>query len=226
MSSLRIWIIGTVVAILAVFAGGWFLGAQPLLAAAATTETSALNAQAQNQGMQVKLANLAKVAAKQSDMKVQSKVLRKAVPSILKPNTLIRRLREVAALDGVTLQSVTPGAATAYAPPPSAVPAAAPAAAPANGPTPVSTPAAAAAAAAPASTTPSIAKTDPLVTSANFTVVPVAVVVEGTADAVLKFSTDIQNDERVFLVNGYSTTVDDGGIVTGSLSGYVYTLKR
>lgn len=200
--NLRIWGLVSGAAIVAVLAGGWFVGVQPQLAAADTSTQTAVGQEAQNQVTRVKLAGLAKAAAKVDAMTAQNAVLLKSVPTILKPNTFIRRVSEVAALDGVTVMSVAPGLAVPY-----------------SAPAPV-----AAAGAAPA---PALAATAPSITAANFTVVPVTVIVTGDADSALQFAHDIQNDERTFAVTGYQTAkAEDSADVTATLNGFIYTLKR
>lgn len=200
--NLRIWGLVSGAAVVAVLAGGFFLGVQPQLAAADSAAQAAASTDAQNMATQAKLVSLSKAAAKIEPMKAENAVLLKSVPTILKPNTFIRRVNEVALLNGVTVMSVTPGAAVAYAPP-VAVPSA-------NG--------------LPA---PELAKGNPLITPANFTVVPVSVVVNGSAGDVLQYSHDIQNDERTFAVTGYQTAKDETtSTVTATISGYIYTLKR
>jgi Tfp pilus assembly protein PilO len=206
--SLRIWVIAAVAAVVAVVAGGWFIGVQPQLAAAATTSQNATGVEAQNRATMLKLARLTKAAAKVDSMKVENETLLKAVPTILKPNTFIRRITEVAALDGVEVKIVSPDAAVPYAPPASMTAAGS---APVGGGAPA----------------PVLAKTDPMITAANFTVVPVTTTVTGTADSVLQFTHDIQNDQRTFAVTGLELTKDDKtSTVTAMLSGDIYTLKR
>ena len=234
----RIWIAVAAAAVLALLMGGWFLGAQPMLASAASADDATANLVAQNQGLQSKLVGLAKSAAKTDQLTAEAVVLNKSVPSSLKPNTFVRRVNEVAAQDDVTVQAVTPGSAVAYTPPASvqaalaasaasAAAAAAPAPAATTTPTPAATPAVAA---APAAQAPvhTLGTTNPLITGANFTVVPMIVTVKGTPDATLQFVKDIQRDERLFLVSGYSTSAgdDNSAAVTAVLTGSIYTLTN
>lgn len=205
--NLRIWGIACGAAAVAVLAGGWFLGVQPAFASAAAATQTADGIDAQNQATRIKLASLTKAAAKLDSLQATDALLLKSVPSVLKPNTFIRRVGEVAALDGVSVVSITPGDAVAYSAPASV----------------------SSADAAPAGTaaSPALAATSPLITPANFTAVPVAVAISGSADAVVQFTHDVQNDERVFAINGIQSTKNDASSdVTSTLSGYIYTLKR
>lgn len=237
--STRIWALVCAVAAVAVLAGGWLLGVQPQFDTAAAADASTSAVETTNQGIQVRLSGLAKVAARQQEMQEQDAVLRKSVPAILKPNTLIRRINELAALHDVKVQAVAPGDAAAYTAPVAATPstpASATSTTPASAgtPTPAATPAPAATTptpvagggAATAAAGPQLALTDPLITPDNFVAVPVTVTVTGTVEDILTFSTALQNDERVFLVNGVAISKDDQGVASGTLKGYVYTLKR
>jgi Tfp pilus assembly protein PilO len=226
--SLRIWVIVSAVVVVAIVAGGWFAGVQPQIAAAAATGLNATSVETQNRATRLKLAALTKAAARLDTMQAQNAVLQKAVPSVLKPNTFIRRVNELAALDGVDVKSISLGDAVPYTAPASAA-GPAPAAPASEGAAPADATAAdtAAAAAAVQAPAPALAKTDPMISGANFTVVPVGVTVQGGADAVLQFTRDIQNDERVFAVSGLQITKDDkSSEVTAGLTGFIFTLKR
>lgn len=196
--NLRIWGIASGAAVVAVLAGGWFVGVQPQLASAATSSQAAAGVDAQNQATRIKIVGLTKAAAKLDDMKAKDAVLQKSVPSILKPNTFIRRMSEVAALDGVDVVSISPGDAAPYAAPESGI-----------------------------ATSLALGKTSPLITPANFAVVPVTVVVSGAPDSVVQFTHDVQNDQRTFSINGFSSTKSDSSTsVTATLAGNIYVLKR
>jgi hypothetical protein len=196
--SVRIWGIASAAAAVAVLAGGWFIGVQPQLASAATTSQATSAVDAQNQATRIKIMGLTKAAAKLDEMKAQDAVLQKSVPSILKPNTFIRRVSEVAALDGVNVVSISPGDAAPYTTPD------------AGGASGLA-----------------LGKTSPLINASNLAVVPVTVVVSGGADASIQFVHDIQNDQRTFAINGVSTTKSDNSSdVTATIAGYIYVLKR
>lgn len=202
--NLRIWGIAAGAATVAVLAGGWFLGVQPQLAAAAGTAQTTASVEAQNQATTIKIAALTKAAAKLDGMKAEDAVLQKAVPTVLKPNTFIRRVGEVATLNGVDIVSVSPGDSVAYA-----------------------APASASGEATGGGTAIALAKTNPLITGTNLSVVPMTVVVSGQPDDVLQFTHDIQNDQRTFSINGLQTSKNDSSSdVSSALNGYIYVLKR
>lgn len=221
MNSARLWTLGAVVAILALLGGAAGLGVQPLLAAAAAADATTATTNTQNAASRVELARLTRVAATQSALEAQSADLELAIPSALQLNTFTRDIRKIAERDGVTLDSIVPAAGTAYVPPVTAEPAA------------TATPAATdgeAAAPAPAETadprSPWFGATDPMVTSDNFVLVPVSIVVKGTAAATTAFATDVQQGDRVFAVNSFTSTTNPDGVTTAVLGGVIYAIDR
>lgn len=223
----RVWAAGCAGAVVVLAAGGWFVGVQPQLAHADEANAAATATEAQVSATQSKIAVLSKAAASQAELEVKVADLDKAVPDALQANTFVRRVNTIAALDAVDLQSIAVGTAVAYTAPAGA---AAPAAAAAVTPTASATPAPAdtTAAAAPAVVTaPVLAATDPLITPQNFSVVPMTIVVKGTGAAGLQFVKDLQRDERLYLISGYTTSndPDNAANVTTTLTGSVYALK-
>jgi Tfp pilus assembly protein PilO len=196
---IRTWAIACGAGMAIVLAGGWFLGVQPQVAAAATTAQNATNIESQNQATQIKLAELSKAAAKLDTMQATNAALLKSVPTILKPNTFIRRVNEVAALDGVTVVSVNTSDSVAYTSP---------------------------VVVGGSDGVKAFAIANPAITAANFTAVPIVVTVTGTSTATAQFMHDIQNDERVFAISGVQISTDETGVVSSALNGYIYTLKR
>lgn len=224
MTTARLWTLGAVVAVLALIGGAIGLGVQPLLAAAATADASTTAAHAQNDGLRLELAKLSRVAATQSALEAQSAALTTAIPEKLKLNTFTRDLRDTAALDGVVIQSIVPATGSAYAAPASSVQAAAPApsasAAPAASAAPSVAPAPVAAV-----KSPWFGKTDPLITGANFVVVPVTIIVTGTDAATLAFASDVQQMGRLFAVSSVTSATTEG-VTNVSIVGAMYALER
>ena len=221
----RIWAAGCAGAVVVLAAGGWFVGVQPQLAHADETNAAATATEAQVTATQAKVAVLSKAAASQAELEVKVAGLDKAVPDALQANTFVRRVNTVAALDAVDLQSIAVGTAVAYtAPAGTAAPAAAASPTASATPAPADTTAAAAPAVVAA---PVLAATDPLITPQNFSVVPMTIVVKGTGAAGLQFVKDLQRDERLYLISGFTTSndPDDPTNVTTTLTGSVYALK-
>ncbi|WP_375406666.1 hypothetical protein [uncultured Amnibacterium sp.] len=220
MTTARLWTLGAVVAVLALIGGAIGLGVQPLLAAAATADASTTAAHTQNDALRLQLAKLSRVAATQSALEAQSAALTTAIPETLKLNTFTRDLRDTAALDGVVIQSIVPATGSAYAAPASSVQQPAAAATPSAS----AAPSAAPAPVAPVKS-PWLGKTDPLITGANFVVVPVTVVVTGTDAATLAFASDVQRMGRLFAVSSVTSTTTDG-VTNVAIVGAMYALDR
>ena len=232
MNPTRIWTLGAVVAVVAIFGGAAGLGIQPHLAAAAEADASTDAVEAQNMQTSAEIARLTRVAATQPVLEKTQNDLDWAVPPNFRMNSFSKMLRDAAALDGVTITQFAPEAPTLYVPT-----VAAPAATSSTGsttatpaPTPTPTPTPTATAVAPAdaaagSKSPWFGVTDPAITAGNFTVVPVSVTVVGPAAGVVAFATDAQKQRRLFAVTTVTTTYDKvEGTTTGVIAGYVYTL--
>ncbi|MCU1474304.1 hypothetical protein [Amnibacterium sp.] len=228
-NSLRLWVIGSVVTMAALVAGGWFVGAQPLLAAASSASDSANEIAATNQTTQIRLAGLEKQSKDMAGLQAEVDKARTAVPTSLDANSFVERINQIAASSFVTVSvvSVAPGTAQAYSPPASVTTAEAAAAAAAQ-PSASPSPSASAAPVAATPTVPVLAATDPSITGANFTLVPMTVSVKGTQEGTLRFVHAVQTDTRLFLVTGYSLSTDgvSGGKVLATLNGYIYALKQ
>jgi TolA-binding protein len=224
----RLWTVAAVGAIVAVLGIAFALVAQPHLAAASDANSSVAQIRTQNDASRLELARLSKVAATQSTLDDEDAALNESIPSTLKLNLFTRQVQNIAALDQVRIAALTPSAGVAYAAPADAAPVAAtpaPSASASATPAPSSTPAASAAPAVPAGPSPWFGKTDALITTSNFTVVPVTVVVTGTDAAVLDFTRDAQELGRLFAVSAVSTIKDDI-TTTATLTGSVYVLHR
>lgn len=228
-NNLRLWVIGSVAVMAALLAGGWFVGVQPFLAAASDTSDAAAQVAASNQAAQIRLAGLAKQASHLDQLQAQEQAAAAAIPATLGSNSFVDRVNAVAALRGVTVQTVSPGDPQAYAPPASVAAAQAAvvaaqtaAASPSASPSPTPAPAVVAPA------VPVLAASDPSITAANLTVIPMSVSVKGGMEGTLRFVHDLQHDQRLFLVSSYalSTQGQSGSSTVATLNGFVYTLKH
>ncbi|HEV7624202.1 MAG TPA: hypothetical protein VGO26_08705 [Amnibacterium sp.] len=224
-TNLRLWVIGSIALMGALLAAGFLAGVQPLLNAAASASSSAMQIAAVNHATQIRLTGLAGRSSRLDLLQQQEASAAAAVPSSLDANSFVDRVNAVAATAGVKIQSVTPGTAEAYTPPPSAQVAQLAAAArqqanPSPSPSTSAAPVAA--------TVPILAATDPSITSANFTVIPMTVSVKGSMEATLRFTQALQHDRRLFLVSGYSMSTDGQAksTVLATLTGSIYTLKQ
>lgn len=227
MNPFRIWSLGAGLATVAILGATTLLWVQPQLGAAADADASTAQVVKQNAATSLELGRLSRAAADQANLDATEAGLEKAVPSSLKLNTFSRQLRTTAILDGVTIQSLAPDTGVPYSVSGAGAPApAASAAAPVAAATATSSAVAGAATgAAPVTKSPWFGKTDPLITGANLTVVPVTVVVTGSESAVLQYASDVQELDRLFTVASVNTTTAEG-LTTATLTGSIFSLVR
>ena len=217
MNASRVWTLGAVVAIVAIVGAAIGLGVQPQLAAASAADAATSQANAQSSTARIELARLSRLAATQSALEATNAKLGSAITGSLRLSTFSQQVRDTATLDGVTLVSLNPGTAKQYAP---VLVAAAPAATASSASTP------AAAAAAPARTPGQFGTASPLITAANYTLIPVTVTVSGTEAASVQFASDLQHLSRLFAVDTVSYAAGTGGTAPSTtISGSIYALK-
>lgn len=220
----RIWTIGSVVVMAVVLAAGWFLGIQPQLAAADAANQARIQVQSQNATSQAVLAQLKKDYQNIDQVKQQLASLRQKVPTQVDASGFVTELNGLAGLYQVTLKSISVGDAKPYTPP-----VAPPTPAPSRSPAPSGTPGTAAKAPG------VIGATNPLITSANFIVIPVQLTVTGSYGNVLDFVSGLQTGQRLFLVSAFSsgastvagapsTNVTTVGTVDSTVGGFMYVL--
>jgi len=221
MSRNRLMLIIAVFAAVIVATGGYFVGVQPHLASASADEAKRTAAEAKNDQYQTELTRLQRQDATLDAQKAELAVLRGSIPSSLSISPFYDELDTVADASSVTISTITMGDATAYTPPTSTDTTTSSTA----GSTSTDEPSTSA-----TPTAPSVA-TNSLITSTNFSSVPVSVSVTGTLDQALDFAEGIQNGERLFLVNnisssagGASGATDTSGQMTWTFAGFVYVL--
>jgi Tfp pilus assembly protein PilO len=216
----------TVLVMIVLVAAGWFLVAQPQLAAASTANDQAAQAQTQIASTQATLASLKSEQKNLSTLKEQAKGLQLSIPANVDSSAYIRGLDGLAAAAGVTITTITVADPQAYVPPVVATPVT-PATTATASPSPSASASAAATPMAPVDTgwTPT---TDALITSSNFVAIPVTITVDGQWDGALAFIKGLQSGSRLFLVTGFTTKQGDeassSGGVTANISGFIYAL--
>jgi Tfp pilus assembly protein PilO len=232
MDKTRLWIIGSVLAMIVLAAGGWVVGVQPQLDAAAAADAESAHVDATNEANRAVLARLQKDAQELPALKGTLAALGTSVPSVPDLPGFQEEVNGYAAASGVTVTSWQVSDAQAYTPPAAPVTAsvapgspagsstatAAPTATPAptGTPTPGPTPTAIPGAPPPA---------NPLVTAENFTVIPVSVTVRGDYAKIVAFAAAAQAAKRLFLVTGFSVDpAADAPGYDGKVSGYIYVL--
>ncbi|CAN5192267.1 hypothetical protein BH11ACT4_BH11ACT4_00170 [soil metagenome] len=208
----------TIFVMVALVAVGYFLVAQPQLAAASTANSQLVDAQAQISTTQAALISLKNEKKKLPELKSRLQALQLSIPSKIDGSAYIRGLNDLASSAGVTITTIVVTPPQAYIPPVSATPAATPSASP----SPSASPATAATAPAATGWTPT---TDALITGTNFVTIPVTVTVTGSFEGSLNFINGLQTGTRLFLVTGIVTKQSDNGSgVTATVSGYIYAL--
>lgn len=180
MTKSRIWVIGAMLAIVVIVAGGWLLGIAPQLAIANSANNDRANAVVANTRNQAILAKLKKDYENIDALNNQLSTLRAAVPPKAEISSFVTELNALAGAHKVTLKTITVSDAKPYTP---ATQASSATARPANSP-----------------------QTNPKITAANFVIIPVQVSVSGDYGNVLDFVNDVQMGQRLILVSFLSTT--------------------
>jgi len=204
-------------------AAGWFLVAQPQLAAADTANTALAGVQSQIAATQANITRLISQQKKLPGLTKDLAALRLSIPSAADSSEYINGLDALAAASGVTITDLTLNDPVVYSSPAPAAPAAS-AGGSTPSPTPTPTPTS-----APATTTPSTpmgwtAPSDPRINSGNFIAIPVSVTTFGDWPTTLTFLKGLQTGQRLFLVTGISTELDTTGALKATVKGYIYVL--
>ena len=201
MTQMRKWSIVTVVAVLVVFAAGWFMLVKPQKSKATSLRTQATNQVQANSVLQTQILSLQQEERQLTQEQAVSRKFSTQVPDTASEPTIIRQLSAAAAGAGVDLISMTPGTASqvvSATPDPSTGqttdPATAATAAPTTGTdTTTTTPAAGATTldAAPA-------------TTATLEQLPIAIGITGTFPNIESFFQSLEKLPRALMVTGWS----------------------
>ncbi len=211
----------TIFVMVVLVAAGWFLVAQPQLAAASTANTNLSGVQAQIQSTQATIAQLQGEQKKVPELTKQLAALQESIPAEANSSSYIDGLNLLAATAGVTITAITVGDAVQYSP--AVAPAAASAATPTASPSPTPAPSASTAPKAPVGWVP---PTNAGITASNFIAIPVSITAEGSWAADLAFIDGLQTGKRLLLINGIATAPNatDATVTTAKISGYIYVL--
>jgi Tfp pilus assembly protein PilO len=201
----RLWIIGSVAAMVVVVALGLLFGIQPQLTAAVTADQQRQTVAADNATKLAQLHKLESDFKQLPALKESLKQLAESVPSHPDLAAMISNLDALAAGTGTTIESIAVKDAQPYAPP--AVTPAPASGTPGSTATPTSTPAPTAApTATPAKPRAPAPVTNSQVTAANFVAIPVTISVNGTYGQALNFVDGLQHGKRLFLVTTFAST--------------------
>ncbi len=228
MDKNRLWIIGSVLVMVVIGALGWVVGIQPQLEGATAANAETATVEGGNAVKATLLAKMRKDSENLPKLKEQLAELAASVPSTADATTFSDEMNGFAATNGVIVVASTQSDGQAYALPDAPAAAAPAAAAGGSGATPAPTPTPSAAATPAPAPTPVVGAppvTSGLITSKNFTVIPVSVTVRGAEDQIFAFIKAAQNGKRLFLVNGLDiNTAESGTGFDAKLSGYIYVL--
>lgn len=113
MTKMRQWSILTAVAVIIVFAAGWFLLVKPQNSKASTLRSQAMTQEQQNAVLQSQIAALQSEEKSLPEQQAELRKFSTQVPDNAAEPTIIRQLSAAAAGAGVDLVSMTPGTAAA-----------------------------------------------------------------------------------------------------------------
>lgn len=197
MNASRLWTIGSIVVIIAVVAGTWFVGISPRLTEAATANSERASIEFLNQQHAATVASLKKQFEELPDLNTQLEQLRTAVPAGDDSAALLRQLHALARSAGITVTDLTLSAPERFA-------------------LPAEPPAEAELAAALGSVGPE-----------NFLVIPVEQTVTGEHAQIMAYLDGLQKGERAFLVHDVtfdSGIPSNSTQVSVTFSGQVFVL--
>ena len=225
MTKNRLSMVIAVLAMVVVALGGFFLGVQPKLAQAAADGAQQATIDTQNAAKTTELERLRERAKTLPDLQEELATLTAAVPGTASMSSFYASVDDVAGRTGVTVSAITTSDAVAYSPPAAAAPSGS------SDDTPTSATTASPSSSATGAPTPPPVTTDPAITAANFSAVPVTVSVDGDFAQALAFVSGMQDAPRLFLVNAITSSTadsatDDGApaATTWTFGGYVYVL--
>ncbi|AYF97575.1 type IV pilus inner membrane component PilO [Protaetiibacter intestinalis] len=193
----RVWGVITVVVVVGLVAGGWFLGAAPLLDAKTSSDQARAAILVQNDLLAAQNTALEAKRAELDDLEKRASELETAIPSEVGGADFIRDLNDLAVATGVSISSIGISDGTRYLPPVEGSDVE-------GAPTPL---------------------TDPLITEENFVLVPVTVTATGGWNELLAFVHAVQTGQRLVLVTGLTSSAD-AGTYQFQISGTMYALQR
>ncbi|MCU1545963.1 MAG: hypothetical protein JWP30_1063 [Homoserinimonas sp.] len=176
MNSNKIWTFGSIVAIVTLILGTWFLSVSPRLAEMSTAHDSRLSADAQNAELENALAALEDQYDEMATLESQLADVRIAVPDDAALPALIDQLNQRANANGVVITSMTVSDAEPYVP------------------------------AADVSSDAELSAASASVTADNFLTMNIGLTLSGAYGPVMQFIADVQQGERLFLVHDLALT--------------------
>jgi Tfp pilus assembly protein PilO len=221
MQNHRILSLGSILAMLIIPVIGWFLVAQPQLAAAGEADAQRAAIAEQITATTAVVAQLKTDSEQLPDLMADLDELRGSIPADIDPSGYIDGLGALADLTGVSIVGLTVSDPQAYSP-----------AKPEVDPDLVVVPedgaeeGAGDGEAAPVVPVDDPAfVTNPLITAENFVAIPVSIEISGKYSALLNFVKGLQSRDRLFLVATLSTARENGSSnMTAAIGGFIYAI--
>jgi len=212
MNSTRLWLIGGALAVVAILAGGWFLGAQPFLAQADAADADREAVVQTNALQEARLAELEAAAKTLPALERELASLTEAVPGEAATSELVGSISKAAADSEVMVTAVIAGQATLLVP---------------SDPAAAVEPAATEETSATTETDASATATVAVPEVPGMVAIPVQVSATGGLDAVQAFIGRMQDLGRLISISTITLTEDaaEGGF-TANLAGAVYVLPE
>lgn len=213
----------TIFIMVALVAAGWFLVAQPQLAAASDASTQLSTVQSQIRTTQSTIAELKSEQKEIPSLKASLRELRRSIPTDVESSAYITGINDLAAQAGVTITAITVNDGEPYTPPVAASSATKPTGGASPSPSPTPSPSASPTAPAVSGWT---AATDARLTGSNFILIPTSVGVKGDWPTTVAFIHGLQTSSRLFLVKGLAITHDTGDptLLDTTITGFIYVI--
>ena len=214
----------TILVMVVLVAAGWFLVAQPQLAAASTANEQLTGTQSQIAATRAAITELRSEQKNLPTLKKTLKGLQVSIPNDVESSAYIKGLNALAAASGLIITGITVDNPKPYTAPVDPNPPAAASTATAS-PSPTPSTSASAAPAAPTALTWTPVS-DPKITGSNFILIPVTVSTAGNWSTTLAFINGLQTGKRLFLVTGLSFSHDavQPTILDATVTGYIYAI--
>lgn len=197
MNTTRLMALGSVVLIVAVIAGSWFIGISPRLTETSQANTDRAAVEAQNRVQAATLASLKEQFVGMDDLRDELTEMRVAIPADANLPDLISQLNALATRNQVTVDSMLIGDPLPYA------------------------------TVEIESMDPELAAALTSVTAENFFIIPLEVTISGQYGNAMAFLNSVQLGGRLFLVHDLALldgTMSNDAVVNLRISGQVFVL--
>jgi Tfp pilus assembly protein PilO len=218
MQQHRIISILSVLSMVVIVAIGWFLIAQPQLAAATSADQQRTEVAAQVAASQIVVAQLKADSEKLPELLDELDELRTSIPAGVDPSGYLDGLSALAQVAGVQITGLTVEDPVAYVAATPPIGQAAPAETETDGEDTGES------VEAPPTVFPGIV-TSPLIDSSDFVAIPVTIEIAGEASAIMRFINGLQSGDRLFLVSTFTTEQStEPGHLIGKVGGYIWAI--